>query len=54
MGTLISTVNYPVTVKYDGESMVVSPRAKLKIEKLSLLQGNLPKGLIIKKNNGGI
>ena len=49
MGKIISTVKYPITVQYDGESMVVSPGAKLKIKNIKLL-GVLPSGIVLIKD----
>jgi len=45
MAKLISTVNYPVTVKYDGSVIVVSPRETIKKIDKNKLPGSLPKGL---------
>ena len=49
MGKLISTVKYPVTIQYNGESIVVSPGAKLNIKKVELL-GVIPTGLVLQKD----
>lgn len=45
MAKLVSTVNYPVTVKYDGGEIVVSPREVIKKIDVDKLPGSLPKGL---------
>jgi len=45
MTKLISTVNKPVTVKYDGEEIVVSPRETIKNIDANKLPGKLPAGL---------
>lgn len=47
MAKIISTVNYPVKVKYDGATIVVSPNEALSIKKPELLPGSLPTGLIL-------
>jgi hypothetical protein len=44
---LISRLNYPEYVTYDGDILVVSPRAKLKINK-DLLEGKIPEGVLVK------
>ncbi len=49
MGKIISTVRYPITVQYNGESIVVSPGAKLKIKNTELL-GVLPSGIVLIKD----
>lgn len=49
MAKLVSNVNYPVTVSYDGGQIVVSPRESMKIDE-NKLPGSLPKGLkVVKK-----
>lgn len=47
MKKLISTVNYPISVKYDGNTIVVSPNEVLKIKKPNLLPAKLPAGLVL-------
>ncbi len=49
MGKIISTVKYPITVQYNGESIVVSPGEKIKIKNVELL-GALPSGLVLIKD----
>ena len=45
-GVILSRLDYPETVKYKGESLVVSPRAKLQIKYYDLLDvEHLPKGI---------
>lgn len=45
-GVIFSRLDYPETVKYKGESLVVSPRAKLQIKYYDLLDvEHLPKGI---------
>lgn len=43
-----SQVNYPITIKYGDDSIVVSPRAKLKLADINKL-GTLPKGIVVKE-----
>lgn len=48
-GMLFSRLSYPVAVTYDGQTSVVTPQAKIKIEDMSKLdRENLPKGIIIR------
>ncbi len=47
MTKLISMVNYPVMVKYDGQTIVVSPNETIQIKHKDLLPGKLPAGLIL-------
>lgn len=47
-GMLFSRLNYTVVVKYNGEDAVISPNAKLKVDDISKLQKDLPKGLILR------
>jgi hypothetical protein len=49
MSKLVSTVNYPVTVQYDGSQIVVSPREVIKKIDKNKLPGSLPKGLKVIK-----
>jgi len=49
MAKLVSTVNYPVTVNYDGSVIVVSPREVIKKIDENKLPGTLPKGLKVIK-----
>ena len=49
MARLVSTVNFPVTVKYDGSEIVVSPREVIKRIDTNKLPGSLPKGLRVIK-----
>jgi len=49
MGKIISTVKYPVTIQYNGKSIVVSPGAKLNIKRVELL-GAVPAGLVLQKD----
>ena len=44
---LISRLNHPEYVDYDGNKLPVAPRAKLKIDK-ALLESKLPVGLLVK------
>lgn len=46
MAKIISTVNYPVKVKYDGQTIIVSPNETIKINNPELLPATLPTGLI--------
>ena len=48
IGWVISRLDMPVNVEYDGNVMRVSPRAKLKIADHTKL-GKLPTGLVLKK-----
>ena len=46
---LFSTLNHPVEISYNGESMMIPPRAfKLKVDNVCLL-GALPMGIIKKE-----
>lgn len=47
MAKLISTVKFPVIVKYDGEEIVVSPRETIKNVDVNKLPGKLPAGLTL-------
>lgn len=47
MTKLVSTVKIPVTVKYDGEEIVVSPRETIKHVDVNKLPGKLPVGLTL-------
>lgn len=47
MANLVSTVKFPVNVKYNGEEMVVSPRETIKNIDSSKLPGVLPRGLAL-------
>lgn len=49
MGKIISTVKYPITIQYNGQSIVVSPGARLNIKKVELL-GVIPAGLVLQKD----
>lgn len=45
-GVIFSRLDYPETVKYKGECLVVSPRAKLQIKHFNELDiDHLPKGI---------
>ena len=45
---LISRLNHPEYVQYQGETLVVSPRARLNVD-ASQLKMPLPSGLLVKK-----
>lgn len=45
MTKLISTVNYPITVKYNGQTIIVSPNETINIKKPELLPAVLPAGI---------
>lgn len=45
---IISTLDTPKCIKYDGQEIRVAPRAKLVLGDKSLLVGNLPKGIFKK------
>jgi len=45
MTKIISTVNYPVSVKYNGQTIVVSPSETIKINNPELLPAVLPAGI---------
>lgn len=47
---LISRLNYPVEIKYNNESIILSPKAKLSIKDKELL-GELPQGVMVKEVN---
>jgi hypothetical protein len=49
MSKLISTVNYPITVKYDGQAVVVSPHESINIKRPELLPADLPAGIVLIK-----
>jgi len=49
MAKIISTVKYPVSVKYDGQTIIVSPNESINIKNSELLPAKLPAGLILKK-----
>jgi len=49
MVELYSTVNYPITIKYNNELMVISPYEKVKNVDKSKLSMPLPKGVILKE-----
>ena len=49
MARLISTAKYPIRVKYDGQTIVVSPGEKLNIKNPELLPGKLPAGLVLQE-----
>jgi len=49
MTKLVSTVNYPVTVKYDGQTIVVSPNETINIKNPELLPASLPAGVVLIK-----
>ena len=49
MGKLISTVKHPVTIKYNGQNVVVSPGEKLNIKNTEQL-AELPAGLVLIKD----
>ncbi|MDK1290203.1 hypothetical protein [Pseudoalteromonas umbrosa] len=42
--TLVSTLDHPVTISYDGEALILAPRDKVKSIEPSKL-GALPKGV---------
>lgn len=46
MGTLISHVQFPVTIIYNGEKVRISPRAMLEDADRNLLPEALPLGII--------
>lgn len=46
-GILRSRAKFPITVSYGEHNIVVSPGASLAIVDTSLLQGNLPKELVL-------
>lgn len=48
---LISRLNYPETVKYDGKMIRISPRSKLTVADVSKL-GDLPSGVVKKRIEG--
>lgn len=47
MKKLISTVNYPIPVKYDGDTIIVSPNEVINIKKPNLLPAKLPAGIVL-------
>ena len=49
MAKLISTAKFPIRVKYDGQTIVVSPGERLNIKNPELLPGKLPNGLVLQK-----
>ena len=48
---IVSRADYPITIKYNGEYKVVSPREKFLIEKISNIEGKLPSGLKLQRIN---
>lgn len=48
IGWVISRLDEPKNIKYDGQDIRVSPRAKVKVADHTLL-GKLPVGLVLKK-----
>lgn len=48
---LVSRADYPIIIKYDGQSKVVSPREKFFVDKLSLIEGKLPPQIKVQKIN---
>ena len=48
IGWVISRLDEPKTIDYDGQSIRVSPRSKLKVLDHTKL-GELPSGLVLKK-----
>lgn len=49
MSKLISMVKFPISVTYNGQTIVVSPGEKLNIKNDELLPGKLPDGLVLQK-----
>lgn len=47
-GFIVSRLDHPVIISYNGEGLLVSPREKVKVKDTSLL-GALPKGISIIK-----
>ena len=45
MKKLVSVVNYPITISYNGESIVVSPRQVIKNVDPEKLGEKLPNGI---------
>jgi len=43
---IVSTVSKPITLSYDGDKVVISPKSQHKVYK-SKLPGKLPDGLIV-------
>lgn len=45
--TLVSTLNHPVTISYDGDAMVIAPRGRIgKLDPAKL--GTIPRGIRLK------
>lgn len=42
---IVSRVDYPIIIRYNGEEKVVSPREKFPIEDVNKIEGKLPSGL---------
>jgi len=47
-GRLISKLNHPVTISYNGEAMQLPPRGKEKVSNVKKL-GALPRGVLLVK-----
>jgi len=47
MVKIISTVKYPVKIKYDGKTIIVSPNETITIKNPELLPAEIPAGLIL-------
>ena len=47
MTKIISTVNYPISVKYNGKTIVVSPNESINIQNPEFLPATLPVGIVL-------
>lgn len=45
---IISRLDHPIPVEYDGQKILISPRQSVKVGDRSKLQEKLPKGLYLK------
>jgi vacuolar-type H+-ATPase subunit E/Vma4 len=50
IGRLISRENYPITIKYDGGKIVISPRERKKGIVRNLIEEKIPKGITFIKD----
>lgn len=42
---VVSRADYPIVIKYDGQSKVVSPRERFSVDDINKIEGKLPSEL---------